>query len=472
MVLRFLAAVGLAGVVWLSPGRALAAEAVIELERPAVATCVSEEELRKALERAGLGVAGSSSPPSERVALRVEGTPEELTVVVRRAGVESSERLAKATCETATDAVAALVVSAVAPAPVVDASTNAPPPLDEAAVEKAVGDELARRGVSLAMLGLRLHVERDASGTWFARIESRAVATCHETLPIGRFELFSMPRTRSIADLVLPVVERQRACSPVSPRDDFRRFALDRALDEVEARTYTMSVVAGFEILTGGLMLTGLAAIDSPNVGLGFSTRLDALATVSSGLHVVGGATALLVHEDYRSPVVESTFIAGTGGFTTAVLLTSSKGPTYAYASALAGPLGTSTLIALGAALRRPPVERLRRARTTLREDGFVQNIDETERDLLALPGPFPRIVTYAPLIVGGLVTAYPGTIHGFDDDDELPLVGVGYAYVAIGTLLAVFPNPTQRYQSSVTIVELWLAPGPGDFGLSVEGTF
>ena len=232
-----------------------------------------------------------------------------------------------------------------------------------------------------------------------------------------------------------------------------------------------MSVVAGFEILTGGLMLTGLAAIDSPDVGLGFSTRIDALATVSSGLHVAGGSAALLVPDDYRSPVVESSFIAGTGGFTTAILLTSSKGPSYAYASALAGPLGTSTLIALGAVLRRPPVGRLRRARTELRDDGFAENIDDVERNLLALPAPFPRIVTYAPLIVGGLVTAYPGTIHGFDDQNELPLVGVGYAYVAVGTLLALFPSPTQRYQSSVTIVELTLAPGPGDFGLSLEGT-
>jgi hypothetical protein len=361
--------------------------------------------------------------------------------------------------------------SAVAPAPVVDASANAPPPVDEAAVEKAVGDELARRGVSLAMLGVRLDIERDASGAWFARVENLVVSTCRETLSLGRFELISEPRTRAIADLVMPVVERQRTCSPGAPSDDFRRFALDRALDDVEARTYAMSVVAGFEMLTGGLMLTGLAAIDSPDVGLGFSTRLDALATVSSGLHVVGGSTALLVPDDYRSPVVESSFIAGTGGFTTAILLTSSKGPSYAYASALAGPLGTSMLIALGAALWRPPVGRLRRARTELRDEGFAENIDDVERNLLALPGSFPRIVTYAPLIIGGLVTAYPGTIHGFDDQDELPLVGVGYAYVAVGTLLALFPSPTQRYQSSVTNVELSLAPGPGDFGLSLEGT-
>src|SRR5262245_41463944 len=99
MVLRFLAALGLAGLVWLSPARVLGAEALVELERPAGATCVSEEELRKALERAGLGVASSGSQPGERVSVKVEGTPGELTVVVRRAGVESSERLAPATCE-------------------------------------------------------------------------------------------------------------------------------------------------------------------------------------------------------------------------------------------------------------------------------------------------------------------------------------------------------------------------------------
>ena len=98
--------------------RARAAEPSVSIATPPGATCVEVGELVDALRRAGIA-AHASAPDagdSENVAVTLDGTPAALVVGMKRHGADVSQALPAATCETATDAVAAFLTSALAPA--------------------------------------------------------------------------------------------------------------------------------------------------------------------------------------------------------------------------------------------------------------------------------------------------------------------------------------------------------------------
>jgi hypothetical protein len=111
MVVRLVLALALAGLLSFWPARA-AAQTTVTLDRPGEKTCVSEQELAAALSRAGLAVTPPASQvPDRRVWVTVTGAPVSLTVALRGDWSQTIERLSPATCETATDVVAAFVVS-------------------------------------------------------------------------------------------------------------------------------------------------------------------------------------------------------------------------------------------------------------------------------------------------------------------------------------------------------------------------
>jgi len=117
--------VGLCAVLLATP--ASAAEPAVAIEPPASTTCVNPAELRDALVRAGVALAVGADYSADtirdpfptapsRVLVTLRGTPRALAVTITRRGVAQTQSLPAATCETATDATAAFLVSALAPA--------------------------------------------------------------------------------------------------------------------------------------------------------------------------------------------------------------------------------------------------------------------------------------------------------------------------------------------------------------------
>lgn len=103
----------LAASVSLLAPRALAADPSVTVNPPPSATCVDATELREALARAHVS---ASIAPGADVTITIEGTPNALSVTVLRNRADTTELLPPATCEAATDAVAAFLASTLAPA--------------------------------------------------------------------------------------------------------------------------------------------------------------------------------------------------------------------------------------------------------------------------------------------------------------------------------------------------------------------
>jgi len=93
----------------------------VAVNAPDGATCVDGKELVDALARARVA---ASLSPTAAVTVKIEGTPGALSVTLLRNRVDATELLPPATCDTATDAVAAFLASALAPA---DTNTGATP---------------------------------------------------------------------------------------------------------------------------------------------------------------------------------------------------------------------------------------------------------------------------------------------------------------------------------------------------------
>ena len=104
----------------LAPRRAVADGPALAVGDTGTATCVAAPDLADALRRSGLVVDDASATRVE-----VAGTPAALVVSIRGA-ITVDERLAPATCNTATDVVAAFVASSLAPPPVVAVPTDEP----------------------------------------------------------------------------------------------------------------------------------------------------------------------------------------------------------------------------------------------------------------------------------------------------------------------------------------------------------
>ncbi|HEX6766545.1 MAG TPA: hypothetical protein VF103_13725, partial [Polyangiaceae bacterium] len=401
MVFRLVVALALAGLVWLCPAAATAAETVVELERPAEATCVSEEELERALERAGLAVASPGSPPGERVAVRIEGTPGELTVLVRRAGVESSERLAPATCETATDAVAAFVVSAVAPAPIVPVEPPASAPhdkLDVRAFERAVQGELEQREVNYRKRGITLTFSEDASRRFLVRLDKSNSPECSRSVALGAFDELSDRELGIVTRRVVGAIQTAERCLPGTWQERARWRYLSDELDSVDRGQSNGMIGSGLFLAAGSTWLIVLAVKDGSDWELGFETRKSAYATTAGVVLTAGGAAGLLLPEDYRQAAVQSTAVASNGAFW-AWVTEGEDAPQNRYAATafFAGGMTTAGLITLNAALQRPRVGRLLVAQHEFkRRFPASARVRDVESDLRTLDPPIPNWVAYS----------------------------------------------------------------------------
>ncbi len=464
---------------WLAASRA-DAEPTVDIGTIGGDTCVSEAELGASLRRSGLTVAENGAAPGEQVSVNVAGTPPELTVVVRRAGAESSEKLAPATCETATDVVAAFVVSAVAPAPVVPVGLPATKPeetLDVHDFERAVREELFEREIRYQKRVITLTFSRDAWRRFVVRVGKSRSPECTRSVVLGPVEELSDRVLDRITPRIVDAIRQAERCLPGTWQERARWRYLSDELDAIDRSQSYALIGSGLFLAAGSAWLIGLAVADEGgDYELGFETRKSAFATTAGVVATAGGATGLLLPEDYRRTASLSTAAATNGAFW-AWITEGEDAPQSQYAATafFAGGLSTAGLLTLNATLQRPRVGRLLVAQNEFkRRFPSSARIRDVERDLRTLDPPIPNWVAYSPMLVAGTIGFVPGIVHGFDQ--ETSGAAISGVFVLLGGLRGFVPTPWDNYESDLErlgLRELSLGPGPGNrAGLTLSGKF
>jgi hypothetical protein len=437
-------------------------------------TCVATSELGEMLRRAGVRSVAERAQAQGAVEVDVNGPPEHLTVVVRGEGHDTNTTLAPTTCATATDVVAAFVVSMLTP-------VFWPPTrqdLTAAELERDVKDELARRGIQLASIGRRLRIRRDDPSTFYLELDVTDAPDCKRTVPLGTFGETSPLRTAALADVAKKTLAEQDDCIARPPEPSPRLRALREAVHEVDKRAELTNWMGGLELATGAGLLLFLAGLDAPNVHLSYSTTRDAFVTSSGVLLLGGGAATLLVDDDLKIAVGGSTVFAGIGSlFTGAAIENKGDAPDYSFAALAAAGYSTSALIALNGALHRPPIRRIRALRAELEaRRPSDRAIAEAERAVESLSNPIPPTVMFAPLLLGGTVAVLPAAVGGFENKDRTVVAVFGATLIVDGIMGMLTPNIGDRYRwirDQSGIVGATLGVGPGDRGgLSLSGRF
>ncbi|HEX5098282.1 MAG TPA: hypothetical protein VFV94_02230, partial [Polyangiaceae bacterium] len=309
----------------LHPGVARA-ESVVSIEGVAPTACVDARELLQALARAGIRAeTRATAEPAARAAVAIDGAPQALTVIVRRKGERVIEHLAPATCDTATDAVAAFLASALAPPPGMPAAVA----LDE--LEGAIGEELARRGVQLAMLGVRLKLSRDADGNVIAHVAHVHSPGCSEAIGLGVIDTLSA-ETLSVAGEVLhdalvpgqfcpPPVVTAPVPAPAPVRTHLAEPARVRALRAAFERVPRAepNAVLGAIYATNGVLIAALALDPSPPPDDGAGGVVPAapgkrtLLAGGTGILIGGGLGTVMLKGDQSDSFARATLFAGYG---------------------------------------------------------------------------------------------------------------------------------------------------------------
>ena len=486
-----LGCVGLAAAVAIWGHSAAAEPAALQIAAFDAQSCVSEPEVRAALEQAGL-VLGSPSPspspsPADAEAastqIQIQGTPEHLSIVLRTAERVVSTSLPPATCATATDVVAAFLVSALAPvplAPPLPAPPPGPPPLQAETLLEAVRAELARRGTQLVLERVRLSIERDGSGTWFARISGADQPSVTRTIVLGNFDELSAPRIATVTDGIALAVREVSALQRAPAVPPPSELALRHALDRVERDSSVSTWLGVGEVALGSsLLLLLLGGTAQPNAHLGFDTGGDAFMTASASVAVLGGSASFFVPDDYRRAVIGVSGLAAFGAFSTGLTLYGEHSvPTYSTAALAAGSYSSAALLGLNAIIRTPQISRLRAARRRLREPGASSDEvrSRVEADLAQSEPPLSPLLSYFPLIAGGVVAMLPSFADGFSNDERVVVAAGGAISCAIGLSGALLPSNYSRYQRElrelgVSDISFGVLPG-ARYGISLSGRF
>ena len=462
--------VGLAAAVAIWGHSAAAEPSALQIAAVDAQSCVSEPEVRAALEQAGLVLGSPSLPDAASTQIEVEGTPEHLSVRLRTAERVVSTSLPPATCATATDVVAAFLVSALAPvplAPSAPAPTPSPPPLQAETLLEAVRAELARRGTQLALERVRLSIERDGSGTWFARVSGADRPNVTRTIVVGNFDELSAPRIASVSDSVALTVREVSALQRVPAVPPPSELALRHALDRVERDVTATSWMGASEIALGASTLVLFLAAEP-----------DAFACAGGGVAVLGGSASFFVPEDYRRSVIGISGLTAYGALATAYALSGEPGvPVYSTVALAAGSYSSAALLGLNAILRPPPLRRLRAARRRLHDrNASSDEIREVDAELAESAPPLSPWLSYSPLIIGGVVAALPYIAHGLaDDENDVAALG-GAISVAIGLSGALLPSNYTLYQRELrelgmSDISVGVLPG-ARYGISLSGRF
>jgi len=460
-----------------APPAPAAAQPSARLAAPQAKTCTTRRDVESALEQAGVSVVADSDPvSSDAVTVSVEGTPEHLRVVLVGQGHDGTTELPPATCQTAADAVSAFLVSTLAPAAAAAVSTPAPPVLEVSTLDRAIKDELARRGVQLAILGVHVSVARDESNAWFARVVGRD-ETNVRTLALGNFDDPSPERIDAIADDIVPVVRELSAPKKQLPFSR-RQVLLADALQHYRSTPALANVLGGVELGIGSFVAVSLVVDARSKDKVGLTPTQAAVFGSAAGLWIAGGAATLLVPEDYQLDVGGVSMNAGLGALYTGFAVGHVFGsdvPSYSVASLAAGYYSEAALLTISAAVRHPRYSVLRAGSRKLRtERASDAEITALENEFALTDPAVTRFALSSPLILGGLVSTLPLFEHSSPGRTGVAILGIQSLFN--GLMMNVIPGQFSTYKKSLRaagIFDATLGPGPGvSAGLSLAGRF
>jgi len=450
--------------------------------------CVDAEGLARAIHRdTSLPVRvvgpGVSAERPDQILLRTAGRDRDITVTIRGAGLDVEQQVRAASCETATDVVAALAVSALAPPPavVIPPSTEAAP-LTSERIEKLIGDALARRNVQLAQLGVHMSIDI-ANGRTTARL----------SLPGGR-----CPRFRSVdlgpdlkpetiawvaANVVFPQVaaeiEEHKNClanDAVARKAALLNEDLSIEASRADAQHRSAPISLGLGAVTSGLWLALGYWEHEPGMYLaGAAFATDAAASLSA---LVGG--------DYAPATTESLLFASGGMLTLGFGLyrrSDVRWSPYA-AGGISGAFFVESAFTMTGALYQHPVsastliaDHHRVASTEQRDELTEEEFARIEDDFRRSSSPLPRWLLSIPWFVGGAITL--GATFADTNPSALNriLEGLGGGLVLGGGLLSAFPQAGYwHYQRALAQNGLQVSgaafPGAAGGGIVVRGRF
>lgn len=414
----------------------------------------------------------------------VEGTAQALEVTVRRAGAGVTERLPPATCETATDAVAAFLASALGPPP----GAPAPVALDE--LERALGQALARRGVQLAMLGVRLRLARDSEGNVSALIEHRREPACTEKVALGVIDAATDETVSAASDVLHDALAAEHPCpaapvvpppvqvvaAPTDAAEPARVRALRDTLDRVPMRP---NVGLGVVLLTNGVVVAAVALDRTPPANGSFRTAVPdapgqrAMLAFGNGVLIGGGlGTAVLPGDRSQSFGMASMF----GGYGLMSLSSFFGGTTFAQRATGTGMLMSAGLAALNVA-RPLPLARLSADRDAAHGPNLTRaRAAQIERDVQRAEPVVRNWVVVGPAVAGSTLAAVEALASG-DEPSMLLVVDVTFAACsgALSVVDALMGSPWQSYKRalrSAGLTDIALGSGPTPLGFSLSGRF
>jgi len=448
--------------------------------------CVDAEGLARAIHRdTSLPVRtiapGASVERPDQILLRTAGRDREITVTIRGAGLDVDQQVHAASCETATDVVAALAVSALAPPPavVIPPSTEAAP-LTSQRVETLIGDALARRSVQLAELGVRMSID-NVDGRYAARL-ALSGGRCPRTQwvdlgPDLKPETIAWVAANVIFPKVAAMVDEHKSClanDVVARKAALINEDLSVEAQRAELQHTNAPIGIGVGALTSGWWFALAHWTHDP--ALNMSGAAFATLTAASVSTLVGG--------DYATATSESLLFAGGGIATLGFGMERSndiRWSPYA-AGGLSGALFVESAFTMMGALYQRPVSgdtliadhhRIASAeeRNELTEAQFARIEDDFRRS----SSPLPRWLLSIPWFAGGAVTLGATFADSRPDIMNRIFEGLGGALMVGGGVLAAFPQTGYGHYQRALAEHGLQASGlgfPGGGGVMVRGRF
>ena len=468
----------------LSPGVARA-ETAISLERVAGTACVDARELLQALARTGIRAeTHATAEPAARASVTIDGTAQALVVTVRRQGERVIENLPPATCDTATDVVAAFLASALAPPP----GMPLPVALDE--LEAAIGAELAKRGVQLAMLGVRLKLARDPEGNVVAHAEHVHSPGCSEAIGLGVIDTLTEEAVSVAGEALHDALVPGHPCPPpvadTKPpppvvRTDLaepaRVQALRAAFDRVprphpNAGLGTANAISGF-VMAAVVLDPTPPPDDRMGVAVPAAPGQRTLLAAGTGILMGGGIGMVMLKGDRSENLGRASMFAGYGLLSLSSFFGGSR---FAQQASGTGMLLSSGLAALNIA-RPLPLTRLSADREAVNEPNLTRTRAAQIEGDLRRAEPFLRDwVVIGPAIAGNTLAAVQSLATG-DEPSFLLVVNVTFTATfgfvsVVDAAMGTTWHSYERALRKVGLAEMSLGPGPSPLGLSLSGRF
>jgi hypothetical protein len=341
------------------------------------------------------------------------------------------------------------IVAAELAKPVVPAADTAAPVLTAHEVWSAVGIELVKQHVLLAMLDLRVELVRDASRTWFLQLTNTRTS-CHASRAVGNFDVLSDARVRTLAYEVTSLIASSRCGVLPTPEP-----ALARPTPRLQP--WVRWAGASYAATSAALLLAISQTVKQPNLSLSFTHAPSAFISTGFMLGIAGGGATLFVPDHDARPLLELTVASSTALQALAVAQVPERGvPAFGEYAVASGYALTSVLVGVDWALSS--------RQSMLSAPAWATERDVPQRAI----SPY---VVYGPAVLGSLVSLSRAFAPGMGSDDRELTLGLGsYALLpAVAGLVLGIADSRRRIEPESS--EPWIAGGPrGSFGLSVGG--